>query len=408
MDREFLEENISAYLDGELSTEDQAKFEIELSKHLDLEELVEKMRSLDKLARSAEVEMPDDNYFDQLAERIEAKLPEREPVEDEVESRQRARMVDSYLANRKAVKIISSVAAVILVALIGVQIYGPATPEYPREIRRYEVEPAIDRQKLEKSETSPPSIQMEEQEGETQIQPVPEVEGEVGEPDVAAKKDEVVREEAKVTEQTTEAATPKITDITISPESEPAKMRESLIPQKVKPGAVRDEAMSLKSGPGLVTTQQTLLPSNRPPVASLREFAYADLGYLSVPEPEAFAEGVLDSLAAKPKARLNAFSLDDVKKTTVAEKRQYTTTGDSEADAASAADPGRLTNRAELAYQLAVSDSSNVYDIILARLLADKALKAGADKGVWTNRLMQLVRLEQFERRRWQESQGQD
>lgn len=129
MDRKYLEEHLSAYLDHELDEKTMREFAEKLKQYPDLEAELRRLQQLNQLARAAEVPMPAEGYFDSLAQRIEARIDREVP-------RERGRIVDYLLARRRAVAIISSVAAMILIVVTGVMFYGPEKEMYPRQIQR--------------------------------------------------------------------------------------------------------------------------------------------------------------------------------------------------------------------------------------------------------------------------------
>ncbi len=129
MDRKYLEEHLSAYLDNELEPKKLREFEQALKAHPDLQEQIARLQRLNQFARDSEVPMPAEGYFDNLAERIEARIEREHP-------RERGKIVDFLLARRKMVAIISSVAAVLLITVISVEFYGPEREMYPRQFQK--------------------------------------------------------------------------------------------------------------------------------------------------------------------------------------------------------------------------------------------------------------------------------
>ncbi len=194
MDRKYLEEHLSAYLDNELEPKKMREFEQALQAHPDLLEQVERLQRLNQLARESEVPMPAEGYFDNLAGRIEARIEREFPKE-------RGKIVDFLLARRKTVAIISSVAAVLLITVISVEFYGPEREMYPGkfqkmiEIKSDTARPPVPAQmpkEEEKEDASrimvkPPTVYGDTALGEARAKAVPEA-------DVAAK-DAVVTEE---------------------------------------------------------------------------------------------------------------------------------------------------------------------------------------------------------------------
>ncbi len=410
MNREYLEERLVAFVDGELSTEDEARFEIELKQHPDLMELVERMRKLDKLAKSTGVPMPDEAYFEKLADRIEAKLPEKPPVEAGGAPRKRATIVDFLTANRKLVSIAGSAAAVLLVVLIGVQIFGPGTPQYPKDIRRYEVEPAIDRTKVEKSQSPQPAAPPDTAEEATQgrqIQPVPELEGES---DVVTPLLEKSKSGAATDSEgslTGSAADDSPVQIQVAEPSSGSVSFRKMQPRAIG-GFQSNQSDALHDSGGgmeqsrlemvdLGAADRVINTAIRPPFTSLREFTYHDLGFSEAPAPEVFAAKVNEQFESQPRIVPAEVPVAKLKQKELKSTERASIAATSEVDTA-------LVTRAELAYQLAVTDTSNIYDIILARALVEQVVQVTAETGTWTKRLMDLIRLEQFETRRWQEA----
>lgn len=129
MDRKYLEEHLSAYLDHELDEKTMREFAEKLKQYPDLEAELSRLQQLNRLARDAEVPMPAEGYFDGLAQRIEARIEREMP-------RERGKIVEFLLARRRAVAIISSVAAMILIVVTGALFYGPEKEMYPRQIQR--------------------------------------------------------------------------------------------------------------------------------------------------------------------------------------------------------------------------------------------------------------------------------
>ncbi len=127
MDKKYLEEQMSAYLDGELSPGEMSKYEQEIKTYPDLFAELQTLQRLNKLASSSQPAMPDDRYFKNLAGRIDSKIASESPG-------QRSRIVDFILERRKAITAISSVAAVLLVAVISMNLFGPSAKRYPNEL----------------------------------------------------------------------------------------------------------------------------------------------------------------------------------------------------------------------------------------------------------------------------------
>ncbi len=129
MDRKYLEEHLSAYLDHELEEKKMREFAEKLKQYPDLEAEMRRLQQLNRLARDSEIPMPAEGYFDSLAQRIEARIEREMP-------RERGKIVDFLLARRRTVAIVSSVAAMILIVVTGVLFYGPEKEMYPRQIQR--------------------------------------------------------------------------------------------------------------------------------------------------------------------------------------------------------------------------------------------------------------------------------
>lgn len=124
MDREYLENHLVAYLDGELPEKEIAAFEAELRQHPDLLEQLEQMRNLNALARKSEPEMPAPGYFENLAERIDSEIARV--------AKPRTQSFWSRLATMRGrvVAIAGSAAAVLLIAFVSSKLYEPAVKKY--------------------------------------------------------------------------------------------------------------------------------------------------------------------------------------------------------------------------------------------------------------------------------------
>lgn len=126
---------MSAYLDGELSPGEMSKYEQEIKSYPDLIAELQTLQRLNKLAGSSKLAMPDDRYFENLAGRIDSKIKTES-------TGQRSRIVDFIVERRKAIAVISSVAAVFLVAVISMNLFGPSAKRYPNEIPAQKSAPA--------------------------------------------------------------------------------------------------------------------------------------------------------------------------------------------------------------------------------------------------------------------------
>jgi negative regulator of sigma E activity len=127
MDREYLQNNLSAYLDGELDETTRVEYERELARHPDLQQEVVRLRKLNDLARQADIELPPDGYFDSLAERIDAQVAKMPPP--------RRTVVQKLLRpSSRVVGVVGSIAAVLLIAVVGLEIYRPAIEQYEQPV----------------------------------------------------------------------------------------------------------------------------------------------------------------------------------------------------------------------------------------------------------------------------------
>ena len=133
MDKKYLEEQMSAYLDGELSPNEMAKYEQEIQSYPELFAELQTLQRLNKLAKSSQMRLPDEKYFENLAGRIDESVANQPAGQ--------SRIVEFFLARRKTVAIISSVAAVLLVVLIGMNMFGPTAKKYPNELPAYKAVP---------------------------------------------------------------------------------------------------------------------------------------------------------------------------------------------------------------------------------------------------------------------------
>jgi hypothetical protein len=161
----------------------------------------------------------------------------------------------------------------------------------------------------------------------------------------------------------------------------------------------------VKEAEPLATMSMQELPtsSDRLPADSLRPFAYKDLGYSNNPDPDVFAATVLDSLAARPGIDMEALAAESMGKRAYMNKSGNSTSNTAAGAAAPDTSTINLVAEAEYTYRVAVSNSSNLYDIILAHRLAEQVLKKRIDIATWSKRLMELSRLEQLEQNRFQE-----
>ncbi len=127
MDRKYLEEHLSAYLDGELPPEKMTAFAAALKAHPNLQAELAELAALDKFAQQRQVELPSEGYFEGLAERIESRIEREIP-------KQRGRIIEFVLAYRRPVAVISSIAAVLMVALVAINYTGKHGLENSRTI----------------------------------------------------------------------------------------------------------------------------------------------------------------------------------------------------------------------------------------------------------------------------------
>lgn len=124
MDREYLEHNLVAYLDGELPESERAALEAALKQHPDLMAQLQQMRKLDALAKRTDVEMPAAGYFDNLAERIDSQIArESKPQPDSLW----AKLTRPW---SRSVALVGSAAAVLLIAIVSYELYKPAEQNY--------------------------------------------------------------------------------------------------------------------------------------------------------------------------------------------------------------------------------------------------------------------------------------
>ncbi len=124
---------MSAYLDGELSPNEMAKYEQEIQSYPDLFAELQTLQRLNKLAKSSQMKLPEEKYFESLASRIDEGVANQPAGQ--------SRIVEFFLVRRKSVAIISSVAAVLLVVLIGMNMFGPTAKKYPNELPAYKAVP---------------------------------------------------------------------------------------------------------------------------------------------------------------------------------------------------------------------------------------------------------------------------
>ncbi len=135
MDKKYLEEQMSAYLDGELSPGEMSKYEQEIKAYPDLFAELQTLQRLNKLAEGSKLAMPDDGYFENLAGRIDSRIASEL-------TGQRSRIVDFIVERRKAIAVVSSIAAVFLVAVISMNLFGPSAKRYPSELPTQKTAPA--------------------------------------------------------------------------------------------------------------------------------------------------------------------------------------------------------------------------------------------------------------------------
>jgi anti-sigma factor RsiW len=130
MDREYLEEHLSAYLDGELSDSEARQFETELEKYPDLKARLEKYRGVDRKMLDSDVGMPAEGYFDNLAMRIDARIEQTSPAPH-------SSFFERLLhPSPRVLAWAGSMAAVLLIAVVGYETYKPAVQEYSKPVRQ--------------------------------------------------------------------------------------------------------------------------------------------------------------------------------------------------------------------------------------------------------------------------------
>lgn len=134
MDKKYLEEQMSAYLDGELSPGEMSKYEQEIKAYPDLFAELQTLQRLNKLAEGSKLAMPDDGYFENLAGRIDSRIASEL-------TGQKSRIVDFIVERRKAIAVVSSIAAVFLVAVISMNLFGPSAKRYPNELPTHKTAP---------------------------------------------------------------------------------------------------------------------------------------------------------------------------------------------------------------------------------------------------------------------------
>jgi hypothetical protein len=119
MNREFIEKNLSAYLDGQLLPKEMREFERELKQFPDLVAELERLKRLDAIVRGSEIDLPPDGYFDGLAGRIDASIGR------ESSSRRFSTLWGAVAPKSRLIPILSSVAAVFLVVVVVNHLYQP-------------------------------------------------------------------------------------------------------------------------------------------------------------------------------------------------------------------------------------------------------------------------------------------
>lgn len=137
MDRDYLEKHLSAYLDGELSDSEARQFETELEKYPDLKVRFEEYRAVDRKMRESDAEMPAEGYFENLAMRIEARIEQTSPAP------QRSFIERLLHPSTRVLAWAGSMAAVLLIAVVGYETYKPAVQEYSRPVPRMRAEPHV-------------------------------------------------------------------------------------------------------------------------------------------------------------------------------------------------------------------------------------------------------------------------
>jgi negative regulator of sigma E activity len=121
--REF-DEQLSAYLDGKLSATEGEKLEQELRQNPELKAALERLKKLEGIVRQSQIVMPAEGYFDNFAERIDAKLAR------EARPKRGFALLQPILPKSRVIAILSSVAAIFLIVVVVNQVYKPASEQY--------------------------------------------------------------------------------------------------------------------------------------------------------------------------------------------------------------------------------------------------------------------------------------
>lgn len=267
MDKKYLEEQMSAYLDGELSPGEMSKYEQEIKAYPDLFAELQTLQRLNKLAEGSKLAMPDDRYFENLAGRIDKGIANQPAGQ--------SRIVEFFLLRRKSVAIISSAAAVLLVVLIGMNMFGPDAKRYPNQLpsQRSIESPAILDHRVSDTNSAASSVDLKQP-------PAPEVKEEVGEQSLGGRQaqnqeirivDEGLSMEALSTIDTG-VGTPTMPVKEIEKPAETDKMRKIPPSVAIKPGQLKKKNLS---GESSGASPQSLSSFETPPsrIASVPERA---------------------------------------------------------------------------------------------------------------------------------------
>lgn len=153
----FTEEELSAFLDGELPPNFAAQIQAEIQVDPQLRARLEELRHLDQFSRSRQVPLPPEGYFEQLAQRIDARIAR------EVQTESESWLREIFSHRLRWVAVAGSVAAIVLVAVIGIQMYEPQLHQYQQPV------PVIDRKPVSAPE---PAGETKQKESEPISQPL--------------------------------------------------------------------------------------------------------------------------------------------------------------------------------------------------------------------------------------------